>query len=1294
MPRTPWDEIGEPVKGKAAPWQDVEGPVAKAGPSTSWWDTMLLPDLSFGGTMKKGNTLDDVEFQKNYPKLDMVRRFAKEFGQGAYDSLIQPMSSPKNLAIEAATAAATGGLGNAAKGVTQAGARMLIGKTAAQALPKVIPTAISAASLPVAYDSAKAAYYNPNVANVSNAVLATAGTALAPLQFASNLGKVKPEIKTRIVPEAEVNLPPVAPINRQLGPGPEAPLSKIDPSFVVDEFGVAARPGDAGKLNRPPVIDAEIIQDVMPESRQLYPGKQVGTFVAGENGVEPVVPGNRQSRIISMVEDPGAKPLYHRSFEKDLEFKQDNNTSGSMQTASGTTHFSELPQTRESYGPYQTVRFSNSGNRFLDLSDGNLTPDIEAKFRKYLSDRGVGPDDIDYRIDDIKRQGEYRQLNTEPGANFAAGVQENIGDIIGPNQKRRSIDLEKRVIEYDKNTPFRDMAGERIDLILKERGYVDGFNDKNITTKDFNDAVAEAKRRTKDPAYNKTDPYNEPTTPGQEYDNLRHSGFKEFLVENGYDGVRYRGIDNDIQGVNEIGIGVTRPDMLSKERPSYPAFSRPVESTIGGLPNKGLQPFDPDFAKQQVASEMMGRFDDRPAFDVRTGRGRKKKAPPVSGIIDAEVIDEPTVASAKAETIDPTAGKASDEIPPSAGVKKDGSTGKFEETLPGDLKVNLNPDDARMDWVGGRAASSVYARRVAQQFEKYRELGKAGIDAFESGVKGFDDVRKHMDGMFKSAVKAGVDMGYRDNYLSHLFSDPPEKIQAVFDRIISDKPGFSKQRVFDSYKQAEAAGLTPKYDNLTDIVANYSERVYKAVADKKFVNDLVASETLSLKPKAGYVQLENFPVKGVNGRLTTFYAPDDLAKKINGYMKDADPSLKTVEAVAGFMKGLVLTGGVPNKAINSHAVSIAFRNAMFSENPLTGLKGAARYMFDPEKAGSYIDNNLQMAEEAAIHGMTLGGEKVNFSALGDEIRNTKLGDTKVGKALSGYTEWMQSTFEKPLFDKMLPALKLQKYAEFKDMLIADGLEPKQAMRTAADMSNKAFGGINWDMKGVSRQKQSLARTFLLAPDWLATQGYLAKDISGALLNPGTPVGKAYQMAAQNAMAMYLSAQYTNKATSGHWMHENDEGHQFQIELTGMPGVKEGKKFYLTPFNTGMDFAHIPFEIAQKIATAYSDPTMTNIGAAVQEPVSQIDRRLNPLVGIAGELKTNTDYRGNPIWSTTDRFGRPQNPLVSGGSWMASKALPPFAEGAIRRAQGKTGNLEAVAEMLELPLRGAYPKQPK
>lgn len=69
-------------------------------------------------------------------------------------------------------------------------------------------------------------------------------------------------------------------------------------------------------------------------------------------------------------------------------------------------------------------------------------------------------------------------------------------------------------------------------------------------------------------------------------------------------------------------------------------------------------------------------------------------------------------------------------------------------------------------------------------------------------------------------------LNYRDNYLPHLFADPPEKVREVFGALenvggkqLQASTKFFRKKLFDDMTEAiEKGGLTPKYNNPADMI--------------------------------------------------------------------------------------------------------------------------------------------------------------------------------------------------------------------------------------------------------------------------------------------------------------------------------------------------------------------------------------------------------------------------------------------------------------------------------------------
>ena len=157
-----------------------------------------------------------------------------------------------------------------------------------------------------------------------------------------------------------------------------------------------------------------------------------------------------------------------------------------------------------------------------------------------------------------------------------------------------------------------------------------------------------------------------------------------------------------------------------------------------------------------------------------------------------------------------------------------------------------------------------------------------------------------------------------------------------------------------------------------------------------------------------------------------------------------------------------------------------------------------------------------------------------------------------------FGEVWNNAYEKPLFDKMIPALKLEKYQDVKAGYIKGGMSEAKAGKEAAKFVNNLFGGFNWDQLGRSQDFKNVQRVFILAPDWLQTNirlgGNMVKSLTTDINNPAM---SAYRKFSATAIGTYVLMNAINKMQSGHFMFENDPGHTFEID-TGTY-TPEGRK---------------------------------------------------------------------------------------------------------------------------------------
>lgn len=573
------------------------------------------------------------------------------------------------------------------------------------------------------------------------------------------------------------------------------------------------------------------------------------------------------------------------------------------------------------------------------------------------------------------------------------------------------------------------------------------------------------------------------------------------------------------------------------------------------------------------------------------------------------------------------------------------------------------------DWVNARRATKIEDLAKKTEFSDLNNKGLNGILEFQAGNKTgrYGDLKQFFDNKYKEYIaKTGDKLGYHEDYLPGLWANSPEQIQQVFGRTLGLHPSFTQEKIIKDYKTGIAAGLTPRFQTLGELAGWYEGKVNKAIADHQFFNQFSKDGLFQPATKAprDWVTLnpDRFPKISVNVDGTeyrgTYKAPPELANVVNNYLQDAQfKGLANIADYVSRAKNITLSFGIPYTGINAHGVNILARHTLFGTggNPITRFLTGAQYMLHPASAAKALTESLSTAPRAVKAGLTLSGEE--HTALLNEGES-------VAKSLG--KRWNQA-FETPLFNKMIPSMKLSSFNE----LVKNGMKDGDA----AKLVNNVYGGINWEQMGRSRDMQNLLRSVVLAPDWAESGLKLGGNIAKSVTPWGGANAARYRTMGATFLGSLVALNVANKLSSGHYAYQNDPGHTFELE-TGY--TSDGQKRYLRPYGTAVDFARLPFDIAAGLAQG--DPTSA---------FRAISNRLSIPLGSALHLLTNTNYKGQAIYGR-DKYGNDIPPMqAAGGIGTEAGGLvgfPSFAGNAIDYATGKQGGEQALTQGLELPFR--------
>lgn len=576
---------------------------------------------------------------------------------------------------------------------------------------------------------------------------------------------------------------------------------------------------------------------------------------------------------------------------------------------------------------------------------------------------------------------------------------------------------------------------------------------------------------------------------------------------------------------------------------------------------------------------------------------------------------------------------------------------------------NTSVKDAVLQWTDGRNGAKIRAANVANEFKDLSD--PALIAKYEGGDRTgrLGELEKYFDLRYNQAVKMGLlkEDQKRLNYLRHYFEQNPEEVTAAYKAYIAKNPKFAKTGKFQTYAQAQEAGLTPKFKSIPEIAGAYEDEFHKAVRNKEFYDYLQKTKRLS----SGAIDTSpaDWKFKG------------DDAKELAGHIKNIfseSPSWFRKGANAfRYTKNLYLGSGIPGTPINRHYYNTA-KSAYYGR----GIKGIGDYLsgtFNPASDVEYL--NSKKSRDLIADLVERG-----YGAADIEDHNAAINQVRAWgpKALDKIKNFQGKLFEDPLFRVRLPAAKLRMAEE----IIAKET-PKigrdAALKLAATISNDFMGGINKVLRH-STTKDAMA-IGLLAPDWLETRANLAYKGVKAVFGKEHPM---YRNALARKVGLGVAGAAATKAISGQFTNPSNRS----SNTTSIPlgQTSAGRNRQLPVFDTTAEEVRLPMEI----------------GAASQNPLESISEKIRDVVSgrmstpfKAGEnLRMNTDAFGNRIYGH-DKYGQPMTSMQNAkgiGKELASPFIPPWI---LMLQELMTGDdpEASINKGLELPMNYNFERRP-
>lgn len=636
------------------------------------------------------------------------------------------------------------------------------------------------------------------------------------------------------------------------------------------------------------------------------------------------------------------------------------------------------------------------------------------------------------------------------------------------------------------------------------------------------------------------------------------------------------------------------------------------------------------------------------------------------------------------------------------------------------LKRTFQPVRALDTKTGGIVKTWLDSRGVAREHAQELYMKSRGkgpqdleeVNAYEAG-KNTPYIRDTLDTLGQEAKDLGMDFGFRENYLPHVYAENRETVISAIAKRLKEKglsdeeiaayvngqelpkdkalrlklnPNFVKERIFPSYSAAAKYGLSPKYRSPAELLAYYQESLDIAKANRALLD--------KLKEEAKLLPSEDAPDtwEPVTLRFARegLYAPPELADLLNGRFRD-DAKLnlrqkffKVGSSVSKFMFDARTMAGVPGTTINSFAIGQANKALTAAigdvatldfKSALSDLKSSFAFVRANSNSLSkkFFEDNKFYMTEAAKQSISFAGRPGDYQKISENILGVypKAGERTVPKVARALTKMTGLTFNKLFTVKttrsMLAQMNLQLFKDNYEKALESGLEGAEASAFAGKVT-RTMGSVLDDL-GRSPDVQETMASLLTAPVFReGVMGVLAdgaRSYSSDFKNPFFYKSRRFILGMAITYALY---NLLNKKLSGHYMWGNTSGHEFDLRVE-MPNG---------------DVVYIPFmpsflAFARNIGSGLINLGEGNFDVAAQK----FGSLLSTPVQLATEIWSNRDYFGRAIYKTTDSA---KEKLEAIATYTGLSVTHPFVQESYKYISGQEPIYQALSIASELPFK--------
>lgn len=588
----------------------------------------------------------------------------------------------------------------------------------------------------------------------------------------------------------------------------------------------------------------------------------------------------------------------------------------------------------------------------------------------------------------------------------------------------------------------------------------------------------------------------------------------------------------------------------------------------------------------------------------------------------------------------------------------------------------------------GRSAASaeeaLTAAKISQAARKAKvKVDQAFIDRYQAG-KLLDSekalgqtIRETTDPIFKTQQILSPDIQYRKNYVPQSYAQPSETVTEATRRL-QLQTGARNPRAFETYAEAGKFGLTPKYQDLSQMIGRNAGEARRALGNKEVIEQGLKEGLFDVTPGRGWTPVEGFFDKGNN----QIYAQKQLADTINGALQGGTSGLNkaihTAAELAGKQQDVVLAGGYKqyNFFTFSQGVRDTTRNigTALTGHPVRAVQQEAHLITDFLRSGSQnrtaqrFVQNSDFVKDLANEGLPLSFQ-------------TSL--TDFGKGGLGKT-WGK-LFHNATFSRYLPNRMLSTAQEIYTTGVSKGLDHSQAIKLAANTTKQYMGLVDQIARGRSNATQDALGVVAFAPKYregiINSLAHAIKSLSPTTF--GDKSLKASRELAVGMIATTIGIDQLNRKLNGHGILENRKGQELSLQIPyGDKDSRGNQPVINIPIMPG--YATVPRAIFGALK-ALKEGDIKQFTAETSKLASM------PLQTV-GRVLGNQDYFSRPIY-TSQKIAEEEGiaPDSAGtaarkiATYVGGQLLPSYGRGVLDVAQGKPA-IQGIAQGAELPLR--------